>query len=261
MKLIREIDYLLVAATIATVALGIIAIYSAAYHSDSQVVQIAWIKQATFAVIALLGSIVVMHMPNKLLYGLSHPFYGFALLSLIAVLLWGTGEDAARWLHVGPLRLQPSEFKIASIIAPARYLSDCSAEQVNQARHFIGTLTLCLIPMALVHASQTWERPFFFYSAPIAHALLGRHAPHIRIFCPLSPAERCLFLRTLMAGSSPLSVRYFYHRKQHGRAPTTGTSSIHGNNLPNKPSLWISHRLLMGSLSPPLSEGSHHDFP
>ena len=118
MKLIREIDYLLLAATIATVGLGIIAIYSAAYHSDSQVVQMAWIKQARFAFIALLGSLVVMHMPNKLLYGLSYPFYGFALLSLIAVLLWGTGEDAARWLHVGPLRLQPSEFaKIASIIA------------------------------------------------------------------------------------------------------------------------------------------------
>ena len=262
MKLIREIDYLLLAATIATVGLGIIAIYSAAYHSDSQVVQMAWIKQARFAFIALLGSLVVMHMPNKLLYGLSYPFYGFALLSLIAVLLWGTGEDAARWLHVGPLRLQPSEFaKIASIIATARYLSDCSAEHVNQARHFVGAFNALPDSHGSCSTPARLGNGHFFYSPPAAHALLGRHAPHIRVFCPLSPAERCLFLRTLMAGSSSLSVRYFYHRQQHGRAFTTGTSSIHGNNLPNKPSLWISHRLLMGSLSPPLSEGSHHDFP
>ena len=93
---------------------------------------------------------------------------------------------------------------------------------------------LCLIPMALVVRQPDLGTAISF-TAPAAHALLGRHAPHIRVFCPLSPAERCLFLRTLMAGSSSLSVRYFYHRQQHGRAFTTGTSSIHGNNLPNKP--------------------------
>ena len=95
MKLIREIDYLLLAATVATVILGVTAIYSAAYHSDSQAVQIAWIKQARFAAIALLGALVIVHIPNKALYGLSYPFYGMALLSLLAVLVWGTGEDAA----------------------------------------------------------------------------------------------------------------------------------------------------------------------
>ena len=216
MKLIREIDYLLLAATVATVILGVTAIYSAAYHSDSQAVQIAWIKQARFAVIALLGVLIIVNMPNKALYGLSYPLYGIALLSLLAVLVWGTGEDAARWLHIGPLRLQPSEFaKIASIIALARYLSDCSADQVNQARNFIGTLMLCLIPMALIVRQPDLGTAISF-GAPLLPMLYWAGMRRVYIFFIFSPL---------------LSVVFSFEPLWQGAAPYLFAAFITGSNV------------------------------
>ena len=216
MKLIRKIDYLLLAATVATVVLGVTAIYSAAYHSESQAIQIAWIKQARFAFIALLGSLVIVHIPNKALYGLSYPFYGIALLSLLAVLVWGTGEDAARWLHIGPLRLQPSEFaKIASIIALARYLSDCSTDQVNQARHFIGTFMLCLIPMALIVRQPDLGTAISF-GAPLLPMLYWAGMRRVYIFFVLSPL---------------LSVVFSFEPLWQGAAPYLFAAFITGSNV------------------------------
>ena len=46
MRLIRELDFLLLAATLVTVLLGVTMIYSAAFHSDSIAVQTAWDRQA-----------------------------------------------------------------------------------------------------------------------------------------------------------------------------------------------------------------------
>ena len=216
MKLIREIDYLLLAATVATVALGVTAIYSAAYYSESQAIQLAWIKQARFAFIALLGSLVIVHIPNKALYGLSYPFYGMALLSLLAVLVWGTGGDAARWLHIGPLRLQPSEFaKIASIIALARYLSDCSTDQVNQARHFIGTFMLCLIPMALIVRQPDLGTAISF-GAPLLPMLYWAGMRRVYIFFVLSPL---------------LSVVFSFEPLWQGAAPYLFAAFITGSNV------------------------------
>ena len=210
MKLIREIDYLLLAATVATVVLGVTAIYSAAYYSESQAVQLAWIKQARFAFIALLGSLVIVHIPNKALYGLSYPFYGMALLSLLAVLVWGTGGDAARWLNIGPLRLQPSEFaKIASIIALARYLSDCSTDQVNQARHFIGTFMLCLIPMALIVRQPDLGTAISF-GAPLLPMLYWAGMRRVYIFFVLSPLLSVVFsFEPLWQGAAPYLFAVF----------------------------------------------------
>ena len=69
MQLVRDIDYLLLASTVITVLLGVTMIYSAAYYSDSQVVQMAWSKQARYAAVALFACLAVVYVPNKAIYG------------------------------------------------------------------------------------------------------------------------------------------------------------------------------------------------
>ena len=147
MRLAREFDVILLGTVVLTVLLGVTIIYSAASEST------IWQSQASYAVVALLLAGAIVYVPDKVFFGLAYPVYGVSLLLLLAVLAWGTGEPA-RWLSLWPgggLRLQPSEFaKVATVMALARYLGDCSTEQINGARSFLIALIIALVPMALV---------------------------------------------------------------------------------------------------------------
>ena len=204
MRLIRDIDYLLLAATVATVLLGVTMIYSAAYYSDSLIVQTAWSKQARYALVAIVLTLAVVYIPNKVIYGLAYPLYALGLLSLLAVLAWGTGGDAARWLSIGPLRTQPSEFaKLTTIIALARYLSDCSNEQINHARGFLGTLLIALVPMAFIVRQPDLGTAISF-GAPLFPMLYWAGMRRLFIFVILSPLLSVAFsFEPLWQGAAP----------------------------------------------------------
>jgi len=145
-RLSREFDLLLLVAVAAMVLLGVTVIYSAASESD------VWQNQAVYGVVALLLAAAMVYVPDKLFFNLAYPLYVCGLLLLVAVLAWGTGEPA-RWLSLGPgsFRLQPSEFaKVATIMALARYLGDCSASRVNTVRSVLVALAITAIPLGLV---------------------------------------------------------------------------------------------------------------
>lgn len=204
MRLIREIDPLLIGSTLLTVLLGVTMIYSAAFHSEAQVVSTAWKKQALYAVFAVAVAVAIVYIPNKVIYGIAYPLYAASLLSLLAVLAWGTGEDAARWLGIGPLRLQPSEFaKIAAIIALARYLGDCNVEQFNRVRTFLGALFITLIPMALVVRQPDLGTAIAF-GAPLFPMLFWGGMRRVFIFCVISPLLSVIFsFEPLWQGAAP----------------------------------------------------------
>jgi rod shape determining protein RodA len=204
MRLIREIDSWLLATVLVTVLLGITMIYSAAYHSDSPVVQGAWEKQAQYAVLSLLVALAIVYIPNKVIYGLAYPLYALSLLSLLAVLAWGTGEDATRWLRLGPLSLQPSELaKITAIIALARYLDDRGLERINRPRGFLGALGLALIPMALVVRQPDLGTAMAF-GAPLFPMLYWAGMRRLFIFFVVAPLLSVAFsFEPLWQGAAP----------------------------------------------------------
>ncbi len=187
MRLLRESSPMLLAAALALAFLGITTVYSAVFYSELPALQSAWQRQATFAVVALALAIGVILIPSKFLYAVAYPLYLVSLLTLVAVLVWGTGDDAARWLRLGPLRLQPSEFtKIAVIIAMARYLGDTGSELYHRPRVFIGAFLLAVLPMGLV-ARQPDLGTAITYGAPLFPLLFWGGMSSIVIFCVLSP--------------------------------------------------------------------------
>ena len=189
MKLVRETDTLLLVATLLTVALGITTIYSATFHSES----LMWMKQMRFALVAVVIALSIVYLPNKILYGLSYPLYLLGLMSLVAVQVWGTGEGAARWLALGALRLQPSEFaKIATIITLARFISDRSTDEINNARSFLGALLITLIPMGLV-ARQPDLGTAIAFGAVLFPMLYWAGMRPLFIFCIISPLLSVIF--------------------------------------------------------------------
>ena len=81
----RNIDWLLLAPAAALVVMGIFMIHSAASGSDD------WKDQALYALSWMLAAAVILYLPERLAYGLAYPAYGFSLLLLAAVLVWGSG--------------------------------------------------------------------------------------------------------------------------------------------------------------------------
>ena len=139
----RDFDIALILAASATIAFGVTMVYSAAGSE-------MWRHQGVVAAAAMALALTAVYVPHKIIYDLAYPLYGAGIVSLILVLLWGSG-DAGRWLAVGPLSMQPSEFaKIGVVLALARFLGDRSPNQIARPRAVFLALLLPALPMVLV---------------------------------------------------------------------------------------------------------------
>jgi rod shape determining protein RodA len=82
----------------------------------------------------------------------AYAFYGIAFLLLVAVEVRGAvGMGAQRWIDLGIIQLQPSEFmKIAVVLVLARYFSALSPEEIGRPTRLIMPALVVPIPAALV---------------------------------------------------------------------------------------------------------------
>jgi rod shape determining protein RodA len=83
---------------------------------------------------------------------IAYPLYGFALLLLVAVELFGaTRMGATRWLDLGPVSLQPSEFmKLGIILALARYYHGLDPRRFGAMISIVPPLLMIAAPAALI---------------------------------------------------------------------------------------------------------------
>lgn len=82
----------------------------------------------------------------------AYVFYGLGVVLLVAVELQGVvGMGAQRWLNVGPVQLQPSEFmKIGLVLALARWFNGIPVEFMGRILLLIPPLMLLAVPVGLV---------------------------------------------------------------------------------------------------------------
>lgn len=109
-------------------------------------------KHAIRFVIAFVMMIVLALIPLKTWIKLALPAYLVALVLLVGVELFGTtGGGAQRWLQIGPVAVQPSEFmKLALSLALARYYQIHLASRAGGFWIHLPALMLMLAPAALV---------------------------------------------------------------------------------------------------------------
>jgi rod shape determining protein RodA len=102
--------------------------------------------------VAVLLMLVVAVVDIRLWLRAAYTFYALTLLLLIAVQVRGAvGMGAQRWIDLGLIQLQPSEFmKIALIMALARYFNRLTPEEVGQPTKLIVPALLVLVPAILV---------------------------------------------------------------------------------------------------------------
>ena len=145
---LRGVQWSLIFLIAAISGLGFAMLYSAA-NGDWQ----PWASRqmARFA-IAFVPMLVAALVDIRWWYRAAYWIYGVALLLVLAVDLRGVvGMGAQRWIDLGFLQLQPSEFmKIALVLALARYFHSRSGENAGRVLHLIVPAVLIALPSALV---------------------------------------------------------------------------------------------------------------
>jgi rod shape determining protein RodA len=110
------------------------------------------VRQAMWASLGLVGLFAALSFDYHWLERYGYFVYGAGLLLLLLTALLGSsGGGARRWLVLGPVSLQSSEFvKLALVVALARYLHRQVGEQALSIRALVVPLFLLAPPAALI---------------------------------------------------------------------------------------------------------------
>lgn len=116
-----HLDLLLLAALTLLAGMAFVILYSASGQST----ELLW-RQLVHLGVAGVAMLAVAQVPPRTLKRFGPAFYGVSVVLLVAVLVMGQiGKGAQRWLDLGFLRFQPSEFaKVATPMMVAWYLAE-----------------------------------------------------------------------------------------------------------------------------------------
>jgi cell division protein FtsW len=92
-------------------------------------------KQAMFALVGICALVLGRNVPYRVYRPLAYPLLGIALMLLTAVLVSPLGVTAggsSRWLGLGPLRFQPSEFARFALIVYLAYSLYKNSDRIKE---------------------------------------------------------------------------------------------------------------------------------
>ncbi|MFW6221554.1 MAG: rod shape-determining protein RodA [Fibrobacterota bacterium] len=144
-------DFSLFFTVVALWTTGIILIYSATHiHESGPLAHVAR-SQMIWVSMGILVILAIVSIPTRVYHAFSYVLYGISLLLLVYVIFTGVvSKGAGRWIAIGSIRIQPSEFaKIGLLFALARYLSQNRIILTNLKTFIIPGL-LILVPFVLV---------------------------------------------------------------------------------------------------------------
>ena len=135
---------------IAMALTGVAMLYSSAYTNPNE--HNLWYLQLTRFGISFVMMLVLAMLPLSWWRTLALPAYAFTVLLLVLVIVMGvTGGGAQRWLQVGPVAVQPSEFaKLATTMALAWYYDRVITPTSGRVLIHLGALAILIIPAALI---------------------------------------------------------------------------------------------------------------
>jgi rod shape determining protein RodA len=131
-------------------------------------------KQVEFLIAGLALMFLISLIDYHRLIDIAPWAYGISLLSLVAVKLFGTSVlGARRWIKLGPIHFQPSEWvKLVLIVAVARYFwglagKDLTWKDIGKVFALVG------IPMALVKSQPDLGTALTYLPILLCGLLLG----------------------------------------------------------------------------------------
>jgi rod shape determining protein RodA len=143
--LLKKINWLVAMAMLVLIAAGVTVVFSASGRGNGE-------KQILWASIGLGLFLAAACFPYKRLSFFAYPFYGAMLFALAFVLVAGQMRHGGkRWIGVGGLSLQPSEFaKLATILVLAKFLAQSRLPRKSW-RYLLLPFALIAPPMFLIY--------------------------------------------------------------------------------------------------------------
>ena len=124
-RLIKNFDWITLSVVIIIIFIGIMTIYSTTRPIVDGENSRFYVRQAIWLMIGITGLFLMVSFDYVWLSRLSTFLYIAGIASLIAVFIFGkAGLGAQRWINLGPLSFQPSEFfKVVYVIMLSHQLS------------------------------------------------------------------------------------------------------------------------------------------
>lgn len=139
-RLLSCIDWPLLFALVLLCSIGLVTIYSATYDPANENMSSEFVRHLLVLGIGLLALTGALLIDYRSLVDRALVFYGAVLILLVITLLIGsTGGGARRWITLGPVNFQPSEFsRLAVAIALTLFYARLVPGQIRVGGWLIG---------------------------------------------------------------------------------------------------------------------------
>jgi rod shape determining protein RodA len=149
-RLYHHVDWAMLGAILALCLIGLAQIYSATYNQQSGVSSIFY-TQIWAIFLGFIALLVALSIDYRSLADKSHFLYIAILALLIGVLVFGVVRGGSRrWIDLGPMNLQPSEFAKATIaLVLAKFFGESRRGAVTRADLLIAA-AITAVPLLLI---------------------------------------------------------------------------------------------------------------
>ncbi len=150
-RLLVHFDWTLIGLVLIIASIGILNLYSVTSNEETSGSPL-YLKQILWLGIGLTAMLIVAFVEYRYYVDFAYIIYATAVLLLILVLGYGLiTSGAQRWVKVGGLTFQPSEFvKISLILSLAKCFQSSPGRPGYSLRHLPFPFFLLFLPMALI---------------------------------------------------------------------------------------------------------------
>ena len=170
----RHVDVLLIAATLALAAIGVLMVFSATRGAEGPVDTSFLLRQGGFVVIGAVLMAGVALVDYRRLQDWAPFLYGASVVLLVLVVspLGSASKGAQAWFGFGPFQLQPSEFsKLALAVGLGALLAAWEGD--IDLRRLVVALVVAGVPIGLILLQPDLGTVLVFVAMTMAMLLVG----------------------------------------------------------------------------------------
>lgn len=147
-RLLKNFDWFLFSIALLISVIGLVNLYSATYQTGFKVFQ----KQLVWAVLGVVVMVLISFLDYRTLERYTHHMYAVFILLLIVVLVFSKAVlGSKRWLSLGSVTIQPSEFvKILIILVLAKFYYNDFEGGPYGLRDLVKPIFFVALPSTLV---------------------------------------------------------------------------------------------------------------